>query len=119
VSRQWFHWPWSVADSVNESNIRHKAKALEQAINAIIANKEPMTVPPDDQTDVPDDHSSAYKTAIENKGLVPLRATFLRETEPYKNWPDSTRMEQALWDVFAATEDELEKINWMKNNRNV
>ncbi len=78
-----------------------------------------MTVPPDDQTDVPDDHSSAYKTAIENKGLVPLRATFLRETEPYKNWPDSTRMEQALWDVFAATEDELEKINWMKNNRNV
>ncbi len=98
---------------------RHNAKALEQAINAIIANKEPMSVPPEDQTDVPDDHSSAYKTALEHKGLVPLRADFLRDKKPYKNWPDSNRMEQALWDVFDGTESEVFKINKLKNNRNV
>ena len=101
----WKAWVPFIA-TVEESSIRNKAKAFEQAINAILAGS-PMNEPPEKQSDVDDTHSNAYTIMLENKGLVRLRADVLRQSEPYKNWPDVSCMTQALWDIYATVDEAI------------
>ena len=101
----WKAWVPFMA-SGEESSIRNKAKAFEQAISAILAGS-PITEPPAEQSDVDDTHSNAYTIMLENKGLVRLRADVLRQSEPYKNWPDVSCMTQALWDIYATVDEAI------------
>lgn len=101
----WKAWVPFMA-SVEESSIRNKAKAFEQAINALLAGST-MNEPPEEQSDVDDTHSNAYTIMLDNKGLVRLRADVLRESEPYKSWPDVSCMTQALWDIYATVDEAI------------
>ena len=89
-----------------ESHARKRAKAFEQAINALLSGeKGPMNVPPEKQHDVEDRHSNAYTTRLESKGLLQLRSDVLCSREPYNNWPGISCMKQALSDIYVIVED--------------
>ncbi|NDC41289.1 MAG: hypothetical protein EBZ77_07035 [Chitinophagia bacterium] len=99
-----------------ESQARKRAKAFEQAINALLAgNKGPMNVPPEKQQDVEDRHSEAYAIMLQNKGILKLRYDVLCSSEPYNKWPSISCMKQALSDIYVIVEDavftESEKQN--------
>lgn len=114
--KSWTLNPLAWFNGKNEKSSRNKAKAFEQAINAILA-RDPMKVPPDEQHDVDDTHSNAYTMALEKKGIIKLRSDVVCNSQPYKNWPAASCMRQALWDIYAIVEDAVFSLNWNEHQK--
>ena len=100
-----------------ESQARKRAKAFEQAINALLSGeKGPMNVPPEKQHDVEDRHSNAYTIRLESKGLLQLRSDVLCSRKPYDNWPGMSCMKQALSDIYVIAEEKDSKHLYNEQN---